>query len=147
MRGTDQVVVAFFGDGTTDIGAFHETLNLADQIDPTCQYLNVNAHLVHCSDSAFGIGELRPTKLGTCLGPAREPDERPVVRVHYVGSDGGATVVELLPEADRNAVSMRVDNDASSISRGPCRPSTGLNVPAGRVGRRESGPQRASAEA
>jgi len=29
MRGTDQVAIAFFGDGTTNIGAFHEALNLA----------------------------------------------------------------------------------------------------------------------
>jgi pyruvate dehydrogenase E1 component alpha subunit len=29
MRGTDQVAVAFFGDGTSNIGAFHEALNLA----------------------------------------------------------------------------------------------------------------------
>ncbi|MET9833340.1 thiamine pyrophosphate-dependent dehydrogenase E1 component subunit alpha [Streptomyces sp. NPDC006385] len=29
LRGTDQVAVAFFGDGATNIGAFHETLNLA----------------------------------------------------------------------------------------------------------------------
>ncbi len=29
MRGTDQVTIAFFGDGTTNIGAFHEALNLA----------------------------------------------------------------------------------------------------------------------
>lgn len=28
-RGTQQVAVAFFGDGTTNIGAFHEALNLA----------------------------------------------------------------------------------------------------------------------
>jgi acetoin:2,6-dichlorophenolindophenol oxidoreductase subunit alpha len=28
-RGTDQVVVCFFGDGTTNIGAFHESLNFA----------------------------------------------------------------------------------------------------------------------
>jgi acetoin:2,6-dichlorophenolindophenol oxidoreductase subunit alpha len=28
-RGTDQVAVVFFGDGTTNIGAFHEALNLA----------------------------------------------------------------------------------------------------------------------
>jgi TPP-dependent pyruvate/acetoin dehydrogenase alpha subunit len=28
-RGTDQVSVAFFGDGTTNIGAFHEALNFA----------------------------------------------------------------------------------------------------------------------
>ena len=28
-RGTDQVTVCFFGDGTTNIGAFHETLNFA----------------------------------------------------------------------------------------------------------------------
>ncbi|HXW44596.1 MAG TPA: thiamine pyrophosphate-dependent dehydrogenase E1 component subunit alpha [Streptosporangiaceae bacterium] len=29
MRGTGQVAVAFFGDGATNIGAFHEALNLA----------------------------------------------------------------------------------------------------------------------
>jgi pyruvate dehydrogenase E1 component alpha subunit len=29
IRGTEQVAVCFFGDGTTNIGAFHEALNLA----------------------------------------------------------------------------------------------------------------------
>ena len=29
LRGTDQVAVTFFGDGATNIGAFHEALNLA----------------------------------------------------------------------------------------------------------------------
>jgi pyruvate dehydrogenase E1 component alpha subunit len=29
LRGTDQVSVCFFGDGTTNIGAFHEALNMA----------------------------------------------------------------------------------------------------------------------
>jgi acetoin:2,6-dichlorophenolindophenol oxidoreductase subunit alpha len=29
LRGTQQVAVAFFGDGATNIGAFHETLNMA----------------------------------------------------------------------------------------------------------------------
>src|SRR6202451_1125847 len=29
LRGPTQVAVAFFGDGATNIGAFHETLNLA----------------------------------------------------------------------------------------------------------------------
>jgi TPP-dependent pyruvate/acetoin dehydrogenase alpha subunit len=29
VRGTDQVVVCFFGDGATNIGAFHEALNIA----------------------------------------------------------------------------------------------------------------------
>jgi len=28
-RGTDQVAVCFFGDGSTNIGAFHDALNLA----------------------------------------------------------------------------------------------------------------------
>src|SRR2546430_2913530 len=28
-RGTEQVAVCFFGDGATNIGAFHEALNLA----------------------------------------------------------------------------------------------------------------------
>ncbi|BCL26201.1 thiamine pyrophosphate-dependent dehydrogenase E1 component subunit alpha [Streptomyces aurantiacus] len=29
LRGTEQIAVAFFGDGATNIGAFHEALNLA----------------------------------------------------------------------------------------------------------------------
>jgi acetoin:2,6-dichlorophenolindophenol oxidoreductase subunit alpha len=29
LRGTEQIAVAFFGDGATNIGAFHESLNLA----------------------------------------------------------------------------------------------------------------------
>src|SRR4029078_7840069 len=29
MRGTDQVAIAFFGDGTTNIGGFHEAPNMA----------------------------------------------------------------------------------------------------------------------
>src|SRR5690606_14145258 len=29
LRGTDQVAVAFLGDGATNIGTFHEALNLA----------------------------------------------------------------------------------------------------------------------
>lgn len=29
LRGTDQVCVCFFGDGTTNIGAFHEAVNIA----------------------------------------------------------------------------------------------------------------------
>ncbi|MEI8068711.1 MAG: thiamine pyrophosphate-dependent dehydrogenase E1 component subunit alpha [Actinomycetota bacterium] len=29
LRGTDQVTICFFGDGATNIGAFHEALNLA----------------------------------------------------------------------------------------------------------------------
>jgi pyruvate dehydrogenase E1 component alpha subunit len=29
LRGTEQLAVAFFGDGTTNIGAFHEAMNLA----------------------------------------------------------------------------------------------------------------------
>jgi pyruvate dehydrogenase E1 component alpha subunit len=29
LRGTDQVTLCFFGDGTTNIGAFHEALNMA----------------------------------------------------------------------------------------------------------------------
>jgi len=42
MRGTDQVVVSFFGDGASNEGAFHETINLASVWDLPVVFVCVN---------------------------------------------------------------------------------------------------------
>jgi pyruvate dehydrogenase E1 component alpha subunit len=42
MRGTDQVVVSFFGDGASNQGTFHETVNLASVWDLPVVFVCVN---------------------------------------------------------------------------------------------------------
>lgn len=50
LRGTDQVAVAFFGDGATNIGAFHEALNYAAAFDlPTVFVCENNLYMEYTS--------------------------------------------------------------------------------------------------
>ncbi|MFL5412153.1 MAG: thiamine pyrophosphate-dependent dehydrogenase E1 component subunit alpha, partial [Myxococcales bacterium] len=48
VRGTDQVAVCFFGDGTTNIGAFHEALNFAAVWKLPVVFV--------CENNEFGMG-------------------------------------------------------------------------------------------
>jgi transketolase N-terminal domain/subunit len=49
LRRTDQVAVSFMGDGATDIGAFHESLNLAAIWDvPVIFVVENNGHRPQC---------------------------------------------------------------------------------------------------
>lgn len=43
-RGTDQVAVAFFGDGASNEGSFHESLNLASTLDLPVLFVCENNH-------------------------------------------------------------------------------------------------------
>lgn len=56
LRGTDQVAVAFFGDGAANIGAFHEALNFAAVYDlPTIFVCENNLYMEYTS-----IGDVTP---------------------------------------------------------------------------------------
>lgn len=53
LRGTDQVAVAFFGDGATNIGAFHEALNFAVVYDlPTIFVCENNLYMEYTAIGA-----------------------------------------------------------------------------------------------
>ena len=58
LRGTDQVSVAFFGDGATNIGAFHEAINFASVYDlPTIFVCENNLYMEYTS-----IGQVTPVR-------------------------------------------------------------------------------------
>ena len=58
VRGTNQVAVAFFGDGTTNIGAFHEAVNYAANYSlPTIFVCENNLYMEYTS-----IAEVTPVK-------------------------------------------------------------------------------------
>ena len=58
VRGTDQVAVAFFGDGATNIGAFHEALNYAAVFSlPTIFVCENNLYMEYTS-----IGQVTPVE-------------------------------------------------------------------------------------
>lgn len=56
VRGTDQVAVAFFGDGTTNIGAFHEAVNYAANYRLPTIFVCENNHYMEYT----AIGEVTP---------------------------------------------------------------------------------------
>ena len=41
-RGSDEVVMCQMGDGTTNIGAFHESLNIASAVEPAGVFVVIN---------------------------------------------------------------------------------------------------------
>ena len=74
-RGTGQVVVCFFGDGTTNIGSFHEALNLAAVWKLPVVFV--------CENNLYM--EYTPIGDGDC---GREPRRRPRLRLR-AGADHG----------------------------------------------------------
>jgi pyruvate dehydrogenase E1 component alpha subunit len=104
MRGTDAVAVAFFGDGTTNIGAFHEALNMAKVWNlPTVFVCENNLYMEYTPidvvtavehpaagrASAYGLDEI--------LIDGNDPDAVYLTAVDAVGkarSGGGPTLVE-----------------------------------------------------
>ncbi|MCP3986390.1 MAG: thiamine pyrophosphate-dependent dehydrogenase E1 component subunit alpha, partial [bacterium] len=47
LRGSDQVTISFFGDATTNMGAFHESINLASAWDLPVVYV--------CENNLYGV--------------------------------------------------------------------------------------------
>jgi pyruvate dehydrogenase E1 component alpha subunit len=54
LRGEDRVTVCHFGDGATNIGAFHEALNLASLWTlPVVFVCQNNGYAEHCPESPW----------------------------------------------------------------------------------------------
>src|SRR5262249_13822380 len=74
---TDQIVVAFFGDGGSNAGAFHESLNLASVLDlpvvfvlenngyADATHIRYSARIENLSERAVGYGMVGVTADGT----------------------------------------------------------------------------------
>ena len=106
MRGTDDVAVAFFGDGTTNIGAFHEALNMAKvwnlpvlfvcENNLYMEYTPIDVvtaveHPAAGRAAAYGLDEI--------LIDGNDPDAVYLTAVEAVGkarSGGGPTLIEAI---------------------------------------------------
>ena len=133
LRGTDQVAVAFFGDGATNIGAFHEALNLAAVWKLPVLFVCENN--LYMEYTPIGVGHRgRPTRPPT--GRRRTAcrpssiDGNDVVAVHDAMARGRrAGPGRRRPDRDRGA-------DLPALRAQPHRPG---EVPAGRGGRALAG--------
>jgi acetoin:2,6-dichlorophenolindophenol oxidoreductase subunit alpha len=106
LRGTEQVAVAFFGDGATNIGAFHETLNLAAVWKlPVLFVCENNLYMEYTPISAVTAVEHPAADRAGGYGlPAEIIDGNDVIKVHDTmeGAVGraragdGPTVIEAL---------------------------------------------------
>jgi len=106
LRGTEQVAVAFFGDGATNIGAFHETLNLAAVWKlPVLFVCENNLYMEYTPISAVTAVANPAADRAVAYGlPAEIIDGNDVIKVHdtmkgAVGrarSGAGPTVIEAL---------------------------------------------------
>jgi acetoin:2,6-dichlorophenolindophenol oxidoreductase subunit alpha len=106
LRGTEQVAVAFFGDGATNIGAFHETLNLAAVWKlPVLFVCENNLYMEYTPISAVTAVANPAADRAVAYGlPAEIIDGNDVIKVHdtvkgavdRARSGEGATVIEAL---------------------------------------------------
>lgn len=55
MRGSDQVVVSFFGDGATSRGTFHESLNMAAVYKLPVVFVNEHNQYASTTPSSYGV--------------------------------------------------------------------------------------------
>jgi TPP-dependent pyruvate/acetoin dehydrogenase alpha subunit len=106
LRGTEQVAVAFFGDGATNIGAFHETLNLAAVWKlPVLFVCENNLYMEYTPISAVTAVANPAADRAVAYGlPAEIIDGNDVIKVHdtmkgavdRARSGDGPTVIEAL---------------------------------------------------
>lgn len=106
LRGTDQVAVACFGDGATNIGAFHEALNLAAVWRLPVVFLCENNLYMEYTPIATVTAVPNPAadRAGSYNLPGKVIDGNDVVVVHdemreaveRARSGGGPTVLEAL---------------------------------------------------
>ncbi|HEU4909373.1 MAG TPA: thiamine pyrophosphate-dependent dehydrogenase E1 component subunit alpha [Propionibacteriaceae bacterium] len=106
LRGTEQVAVAFFGDGATNIGAFHETLNLAAVWKlPVLFVCENNLYMEYTPISAVtAVAHPAADRAGAYGLPAEIIDGNDVIKVHdtmeaavnQARAGDGPTVIEAL---------------------------------------------------
>ena len=106
LRGTQQVAVAFFGDGATNIGAFHETLNMAAVWKlPVLFVCENNLYMEYTPISAVTSVAHPAADRAVAYGlPAEIIDGNDVIKVHDTMKDAvdqarageGPTVIEAL---------------------------------------------------
>jgi len=106
LRGTEQVAVAFFGDGATNIGAFHETLNMAAVWKlPVLFVCENNLYMEYTPISAVtAVAHPAADRAGAYGLPAEIIDGNDVIKVHdtmeaavsRAREGDGPTVIEAL---------------------------------------------------
>jgi acetoin:2,6-dichlorophenolindophenol oxidoreductase subunit alpha len=106
LRGTEQVAVAFFGDGATNIGAFHETLNMAAVWKlPVLFVCENNLYMEYTPISQVTSVEHPAADRAVAYGlPAELIDGNDVIKVHdtlkvavdRARAGGGPTIIEAL---------------------------------------------------
>jgi len=106
LRGTEQVAVAFFGDGATNIGAFHESLNLAAVWKlPVLFVCENNLYMEYTPISAVtAVAHPAADRAGAYGLPAEIIDGNDVVKVHdtmegavdRARAGDGPTIIEAL---------------------------------------------------
>jgi pyruvate dehydrogenase E1 component alpha subunit len=104
LRGTGQVAVAFFGDGATNIGAFHEAVNLAAVWRLPVLFVCENNFYMEYTPIRSVTSVANPAADRACAHdlPAQIVDGNDVVSVHdavaraaqRAGSGEGPTIVE-----------------------------------------------------
>jgi len=106
LRGTEQVAVAFFGDGATNIGAFHETLNMAAVWKlPVLFVCENNLYMEYTPISAVtAVEHPAADRAGSYGLPAEIIDGNDVIKVHdtmraavdRARAGDGPTIIEAL---------------------------------------------------
>ena len=103
IRGTDQVGVAFMGDGATNEGTFAETLNLAAVWDAPCVFVVENNGYAESTAASFALHGVEPHRRADAYGmPGLKVDGFDFFAVHAAATEavtrarsgGGPTLIE-----------------------------------------------------